>query len=80
MTKPLETRDVEDSWACAHVTEELTLAQRRQAFQTWLQQVKAEAWEQGERAGYENAMADQRGLDGHGHYTNNPYRKETRDV
>lgn len=45
-------------------------------FDRWLADVKAEAWEEGERVGYENAMTDQRGLQGHGHYTPNPYREQ----
>lgn len=45
-TEP-EVNGIRDSWACAHVREDITLEQAREAFDRWIAAVRAEALREG---------------------------------
>ena len=61
----LTVRDLEDSWACKHAQEALSSDKRVAEIRTLLDEVRAEAWDEGWNAGASWPQDD-----------TNPYRKQ----
>lgn len=77
------TQEVRTSYGAAVTFPTMSLPERRRAFDRWLEQVKAEAWEEGYRQGIEDertaeALQVNIGLGGYATPNRtNPYRQET---
>ena len=52
----LTVRDLEDSWACKHAQEDLSSDERVAEIRTLLDEVRAEAWDEGYGEGEKDGM------------------------
>lgn len=70
------TQEVRTSYGAAVTFPTMSLPERRRAFDRWLEQVKAEAWEEGKRAGLRQSDWEH-GDTATQYIATNPYRQET---
>lgn len=78
----LTVRDLEDSWACKHAQGELTSDERVAEIRTLLNEIQADAWDEGAAAVNGRltlTVAGTEVIDWESEEPSNPYRKEQDD-